>query len=214
MTVIVLSGLIGAGKSSLTKILADELHGQAFYENVDGNPILPLFYKDMSKYTFLLNVYLMNHRLEQINCANKMKNSVIDHSIYEDSVFFKMNVDNGIADSTEFKIYRDLVNNMMEDVPGSVHKKPDLLIYIHASLDTMLKHIKQRGRIFEQLSTDPKLEDYYACLNSHYDPWFEQYDASDKLMIDGDKYDFVNDVSARKIVVNQVMEKLRNLGKL
>ena len=108
MTVIVLSGPIGAGKSSLTSLLAEHLGTQAFYEGVDNNPILPLYYKDMAHYTFLLNTYLLNHRLAQINQAIRDHNSVSDRSIYEDALFFKMNVDSGIADPTEFKIYDSL----------------------------------------------------------------------------------------------------------
>ena len=130
--VIVLSGPIGAGKSSLTSILAEHLGTQAFYEGVDNNPVLPLYYKDMKRYTFLLNTYLLNHRLAQINQAIQEKNSVSDRSIYEDALFFKMNADSKVADPTEFKIYDDLLDNMMEDTPGNPSKKPDLLIYIHS----------------------------------------------------------------------------------
>ena len=189
--VIVLSGPIGAGKSSLTSILAEHLGTQAFYEGVDNNPVLPLYYQDMKRYTFLLNIYLLNHRLAQINQAIREKNSVSDRSIYD-----------------------SLLENMMEDTPGNPSKKPDLLIYIHVSLDTMLKRIKKRGRSFEQISTDPSLKDYYARLIKYYEPWYENYDASPKIKIDGDKYDFICDEDAKKEVLRQIDDKLHAIGNL
>ena len=212
--VIVLSGPIGAGKSSLTNILSKHLGSKGFYEGVDNNPILPLYYQDMAHYTFLLNIYLLNHRLDQINEAILERNNVSDRSIYEDALFFKMNVDSGKADPTEFNIYNSLLHNMMADAPGNPSKKPDLLIYIHVSLDTMLKRIQKRGRSFEQISTDPELKDYYARLLQYYEPWFDAYDASPKMKIDGDKYDFVIDEEARKEVIALVDKKLNELGNL
>ncbi|WEV71662.1 deoxynucleoside kinase [Lactobacillus sp. ESL0785] len=212
--VIVLSGPIGAGKSSLTSILAEHLGTQAFYEGVDNNPVLPLYYKDMKRYTFLLNIYLLNHRLAQINQAVQEKNSVSDRSIYEDALFFKMNADSQVADPTEFQIYDSLLENMMEDTPGNPSKKPDLLIYIHVSLDTMLKRIKKRGRSFEQISTDPSLKDYYARLIRYYEPWYENYHASPKMAIDGDKFDFIINESAKKEVLREIDDKLRKIDNL
>ena len=212
--VIVLSGPIGAGKSSLTSILAEHLGTQAFYEGVDNNPVLPLYYQDMKRYTFLLNIYLLNHRLAQINQAIQEKNSVSDRSIYEDALFFRMNAENNVADPTEFKIYDSLLENMLEDTPGNPSKKPDLLIYIHVSLDTMLKRIEKRGRSFEQLSTDPSLKDYYVRLINYYEPWYENYDASPKMAIDGDQYDFIIDEHAKKEVLHQIDNKLHEVGNL
>ncbi|WP_270262655.1 deoxynucleoside kinase [Lactobacillus panisapium] len=212
--VIVLSGPIGAGKSSLTSILAEHLGTQAFYEGVDNNPVLPLYYKDMKRYTFLLNIYLLNHRLAQINQAVREKNSVSDRSIYEDALFFQMNAESKVADPTEFKIYDSLLENMMEDTPGNPSKKPDLLIYIRVSLDTMLKRIEKRGRSYEQISTDPSLKDYYTRLIRYYEPWYENYDASAKIAIDGDRYDFIGNEDAKKEVLNQIDNKLREIGNL
>lgn len=212
--VIVLSGPIAAGKSTLTTILAKHLGSEAFYEGVNDNPILPLYYKDMKRYTFLLNTYLLNHRLDQINQAIKQKNSVSDRSIYEDALFFKMNADHHVADPTEFKIYDDLLENMMADTPGNSSKKPELLIYIHVSLQTMLARIKKRGRSYEQISTDPGLKKYYARLLQYYEPWYKQYNASPKMRIDGDRLDFVISKSARKKVLAEIDHKLHQLGDL
>ncbi|GFZ26504.1 deoxynucleoside kinase [Lactobacillus corticis] len=216
MTVIVLSGPIGAGKSSLTTILANHLGSKAYYEDVADNPVLPLYYKDMKRYTFLLNTYLLNKRLTQINEAisDPNQNNVIDRSIYEDALFFKMNADSGIADPTECDIYTDLVHNMMEDVPGNPHKKPDLLIYIDVSLETMLNRIKKRGRSFEQLDTDPSLKEYYNRLRTYYKPWYENYNESPKIKINGDEFNFVENKQDQKAVLQLIDQKLHDLGEL
>lgn len=210
---IVLSGVIGAGKSSLTSILAEHFGSQAFYEGVESNPILPLYYKDMKRYTFLLNVYLLNRRLEQINEAIKIKDSVIDRSIYEDKLFFKMNADAGTADKTEYDTYASLVDNMLEDLPNTPSKKPELLIYINVPYDVMIKRIEKRGRDYEQLTTDPTLEDYYKRLLSYYKGWFDEYEESPKMMIDGGKYDFIASEDDKQAVLEQVDNKLKELRK-
>ena len=214
ITVIVLSGPIGAGKSSLTSILAKHLGSTAYYEEVNDNPVLPLYYKDMKRYTFLLNTYFLNRRLAEINEAAANHNDVLDRSIYEDLLFFNMNVDSGVADPTEYQIYHDLMDNMMEDVPGTTRKKPDLLVYIHVSLETMLKRIGKRGREYEQLDTDPSLKEYYENLLRYYEPWYEQYDVSPKMMIDGDKYDFVDNIDDQDLVLDIIDTKLREIGNL
>ena len=158
MTVIVLSGPIGAGKSSLTSILSDYLGTKPFYESVDDNPVLPLFYADPKKYAFLLQVYFLNTRFHSIN--------------------------------------------------------PDLLVHIDVSYDTMIKRIKKRGRPYEQLSYDSTLEDYYKRLLEYYKPWYEKYDYSPKMTIDGDELDFMASEHDRQIVLNQITAKLKEMGKL
>ena len=166
------------------------------------------------RYTFLLNTYFLNRRLAEINEAAANHNDVLDRSIYEDLLFFNMNVDSGVADPTEYQIYHDLMDNMMEDVPGTPRKKPDLLIYIHVSLETMLKRIGKRGREYEQLDTDPSLKEYYENLLRYYEPWYEQYDVSPKMMIDGDKYDFVDNIDDQDLVLDIIDTKLREIGNL
>lgn len=210
---IVLAGVIGAGKSSLTSILAEHLGSQAFYEGVEENPILPLYYQDMKRYTFLLNVYLLNTRLSQINKAVQIPNSVIDRSIYEDKLFFKMNTDAGTADKTEYDIYSSLVDNMLEDIPNTPSKKPELLIYISVPYDVMLKRIKKRGREYEQITTDPTLADYYQRLIKYYHSWYKKYDMSPKIKIDGGKHDFIANEEDKKAVLKQIDNKLKELRK-
>lgn len=209
MSVIVLAGTIGAGKSSLTALLADRLNSQAFYESVDDNEVLPLFYADPNKYAFLLQIYFLNKRFESIKQALKNENNVLDRSIYEDSLLFHLNADLGRATDTEVRVYDELLANMLEELPYAAHKKhPDLLIHIRVSFKTMLERIEKRGREFEQISYDPSLYEYYQELNRRYDEWFEAYDASPKMQIDGDALNFVEDVDAAETVLTMIEEKL------
>ena len=212
MTVLVLAGTIGAGKSSLTEMLAEELKTQAFYESVDDNKVLPLFYENPQKYAFLLQIYFLNKRFDSIKRALSDNNNVLDRSIYEDSLLFHLNADLGRADETEVEVYDDLLNNMLEEIDSlSFKKRPDLLIHVKVFFDKMLERIKKRGRQFEQLEYDPSLYDYYKELNSRYDTWFEAFDICPKIQIDGDKYDFVEDEQSKIHVLQQIKEKLKEI---
>lgn len=212
MTVLVLAGTIGAGKSSLTEILAEELETQAFYESVDDNKVLPLFYENPQKYAFLLQIYFLNKRFDSIKRALSDNNNVLDRSIYEDSLLFHLNADLGRADETEVEVYDDLLKNMLEEIDSlSFKKRPDLLIHVKVSFDKMLERIKKRGRQFEQLEYDPSLYDYYKELNSRYDTWFEAFDICPKIQIDGDKYDFVENEQSKIQVLQQIKAKLKEI---
>ncbi|MHA8262359.1 deoxynucleoside kinase [Lactobacillaceae bacterium Melli_B3] len=202
MTMIVLAGTIGAGKSSLTERLADHLGTKAFYEPVDDNPVLPLFYQDKAKYGFLLQIYFLNKRFEMIKQAQIEDNNVLDRSIYEDTIFTDLNYQLGNINQTEMEIYHDLLDNMMQELPLVAEKKqPDLLVYIDVNLETQLKRIQMRGRSFEQ---SDELLDYYRHLRAAYQKWFADYTISPKLKIDGDKYDFVNNADDLKTVLNMI----------
>ncbi|MBM6753779.1 deoxynucleoside kinase [Lactobacillus alvi] len=210
---IVLAGTIGAGKTSLTQLLADHLGTKAYFESVDDNPILPLFYKDPQKYGFLLQIYFLNRRLEEIKAASLQKLSVLDRSIFEDDLMFRMNADLGRATETEADIYASLLKNMMEKLPNQqTEKKPDLLIHIQVSFPTMLERIKKRGRAYEQIETDPALYNYYQELNHRYTSWYDQYQESPKMLINGDQYNFVEDPKAAQTVLEMIDEKLSALN--
>lgn len=210
---IVLSGTIGAGKTSLTNLLADHLNKPAFYESVEDNEILPLFYQNPKKYGFLLQIYFLNKRLDSIKAAYKDDESVLDRSIFEDSLLFKLNADLGRATQTESDIYDSLLQNMMEELPETSHKKnPDLLIHISISFDTMLKRIKKRGRSYEQVDKDPSLFNYYKELDARYVDWYNKYDKSPKMMINGDELDFVEDQDAQRKVLQLVDQKMAELN--
>ncbi|WP_203640852.1 deoxynucleoside kinase [Levilactobacillus andaensis] len=209
---LVLSGTIGAGKTSLTTLLAEHLHKPAFYESVDDNKILPLFYQNPQKYAFLLQIYFLNKRLDSIKAANADDESVLDRSIFEDSLLFHLNADLGRATSTEVDIYDSLLANMMQELPDATHKKnPDLLIHINISFETMLERIKKRGRSYEQIDHDPSLYEYYQQLDQRYVNWYNAYDKSPKMQIDGDKLDFVENPAAREEVLHLIDEKIASL---
>lgn len=209
MSVIVLAGTIGAGKTSLTTELAKHLGSRAFFESADDNEVLPLFYADPEKYAFLLQIYFLNRRFESIKQALQQDNNVLDRSIYEDSLLFHLNADLGRASAIEVGVYDELFQNMMEELPYAAYKKhPDLLVHIKVSFETMLSRIQKRGRSYEQLEFDPTLYDYYKELNQRYEDWFDQYDASPKIQIDGDRHNFVADPKALDYVLRLVDEKL------
>ncbi|TPR40916.1 deoxynucleoside kinase [Apilactobacillus micheneri] len=210
---LVLAGTIGAGKTSLTRLLSEHLDSTGYYESVDDNEILPLFYKDPKRYAFLLQIYFLNTRFENLEQAQSEKLSVMDRSIYEDSLMFRLNADMNRATETEADIYDSLLENMMEEIPNSsLQKNPDLLIHINISFDTMLKRIKKRGRSFEQVDNDPSLYDYYQDLNDRYNNFYKNYDQSPKIQIDGDKYDFIENENDRKKVLQQIDNKLKELN--
>lgn len=212
---IVLSGMIGAGKSSLTTILAEHLGTQAFYEQVDDNPVLPLFYADPKKYAFLLQIYFLNKRFASIKRALADDNNVLDRSIYEDSLFFHINADMGRATEQEVQVYDELLDNMMEELPYAAHKKaPDLLVHLEISYDKMLEHIKKRGRSYEQPENDSSLVGYYHNLLDRYDAWYQNYNYSPKMKINCDQLDFVDNPVDRQKVLALIDEQLKKRGTL
>ncbi|WP_207695488.1 deoxynucleoside kinase [Enterococcus sp. DIV0212c] len=212
MAVIVLAGTIGAGKSSLTEIISEHLGSDAFYESVEDNEVLPLFYENPKKYAFLLQIYFLNKRFDSIKQALSHENNVLDRSIYEDSLLFHLNADLGRANDTEVKVYDSLLENMLQELPYAAHKKrPDLLVHIKISFPKMLERIQKRGRVYEQVEKDPSLYEYYKELNERYEQWFEEYNESPKIQIDGDKYDFIEDEEAKKQVIQLIENKLAEI---
>lgn len=227
---ITLSGIIGSGKTSLTKLLSAELGSTAFYEPVDDNPVLPLFYKGneiaakkraagdkeaTNPYAYLLQTFFLNRRFKMIKQAMREDNNILDRSIYEDGIFMKMNTEMGNATDVEYDIYKSLLNNMMEELPMAAHKKsPDLMVNIKVSYETMMTRIRKRGRDYEQVEQDPSLVDYYHRLLRQYDEWRQTYDASPLLIIDGDRYDFMANPQDRVTVLETIEQKLVDLGNL
>ena len=227
---ITMAGIIGAGKSSLTEILAKELGSTPYFEPVKDNPVLPLFYKGneiaarkrkegnkdaTNPYAFLLQIYFLNKRFAMIKKAMQDDNNVLDRSIYEDAIFMKMNADEGNATPIEWNVYESLLDNMMEELPYAAHKKrPDLMVMIDVSYQTMINPIKKRGRKFEQVEVDPSLEQYYKKLLRYYADWRDNYDQSDLLVINGDKYDFIGNLDDRNVVLDDIEERLVELGHL
>lgn len=210
--VIVVGGMIGLGKTSVSEIISEELNSQVFYESVDDNPILPLFYNSsdeeikMNRYPFLLQLYFLNKRFESIKKAFVHRNNILDRSIYEDWYFCKKNMELGRISELEMSIYESLLNNMMEELKFFPKKSPDIFIYLKGSFDTVLKRITSRGREYE---LDKKLVSYYKHIWEGYDDWmYNVYDKSDVLTIDMDRMDVVNSEDDRKELLKLVKDRL------
>lgn len=212
---IVVGGMIGLGKSSVAEILGDHFKSDVFYESVDDNPILPLFYSEneeeiqKKRYPFLLQLYFLNTRFKSIKEALVHNNNVLDRSIYEDWYFAKKNMELGRINELEMKIYEDLLHNMLEELEELPKKAPDVMVYLKGSFETVLNRIALRGREFE---IDDSLKEYYHFLWKDYDAWVENcYNASEVLIIDMDNMDVVNNEADKEKLIELVEEKLREV---
>src|SRR5699024_5552352 len=162
-----------------------------------------------------LQTFFLNRRFKMIKQAKKESNNILDRSIYEDAMFMKMNTAMGNATEIEYAIYKELLANMLSELQYvSDDPTEDLMVMINVSYETMIKRIKKRGREFEQVETDPSLVSYYHNLLDYYSDWARSYDISPFLMIDGDKYDFVENLADREHVLNQIESKLVELNKI
>lgn len=212
---IVIAGMIGAGKSSLAKALGEHYGTDVFYESVNDNPILPLFYTatdeeiQTKRYPFLLQLWFLNTRFKSIKEALVNDNNVLDRSIYEDWYFAKVNKDLGRISELEFNIYEGLLNNMMEELNELPKKSPDLLIYLQGSFETIMKRVNKRGRDYE---LDEGLLDYYRTLWEGYDKWvYEHYNASEVLTLNIDELDYVDNEEDKQKVLKEVEKKLKEI---
>lgn len=209
---IVVSGMIGVGKSSVATLIGKELGLSVHYESVDDNPILPLFYtsteaeQEKNRYAFLLQLHFLHTRFTAIKKAIADGQSILDRSIYEDHYFAKVNHELGRISELELQVYEGILATMMAEIDEIPVKAPDLNIYLKSSFDTVLNRIGLRGRDFEQ---NQELVDYYRTLWEGYDAWLEkEYRASEVLVIDMDEIDIVNNPDNAMWLVKQVQEKL------
>lgn len=209
---IVIGGMISLGKSSLATYLGEELGTKVFYESVDDNPILPLFYTstpeeiERKRYPFLLQLYFLKTRFASIKNALVGTNNIQDRSIYEDWLFAKVNKELGRINQLEFEIYEGLLEEMLNEIDEIPKKSPDLMVYLMGDFDLVLERIKKRGRSYE-LSDD--LKDYYYAIWKEYDSWvLKHYKASEILVINCNEVDFVNNEEDRKMVLDLIKKKI------
>lgn len=214
---ITIGAMIGAGKTSLAELVANHFNSEVFYESVDDNPILPVFYTaseeeiQTKRYPFLLQLWFLNTRFKSIKEALVKDNNVLDRSIYEDWYFAKVNKDLGRISDLEFSLYEDLLNNMLEELEELPKKSPDLMIYLSGSFETILERIKKRGREYE---LDEALVSYYYTLWEGYDNWIKQhYKASEVLIINIDEIDYVNNEEHKQKVLSMIEQKLEEIRK-
>lgn len=194
---VAVAGNIGAGKSSLTRILAEHFALSPVFEAVDENPYLADFYQDMPRYAFHSQMFFLAKRLEQhvvqVNPGNRV---IQDRTLFEDySVFARNLFEEGVMDARDFGVYSALYEAMRAAL-----RPPDLLIYLRASLPTLRCHIALRGRDFEAGVGDA----YLLRLSRLYERWFGAYDLSPKLALDADALDFVNNADDLASVLEQL----------
>lgn len=180
---IAIAGNIGSGKTTLCGLLAKHFAWEPHYEDVDTNPYLPSFYEDMQRWSFNLQVYFLNSRFRQIiNIRSSGKTVVQDRTIYEDAYIFAPNLHAmSLMSSRDFDNYASLFELMSTFV-----KPPDLLIYLKASVPTLVKQIQKRGRDYESSIRI----DYLQSLNNRYEEWVKGYTLGKLLIVDVDNLDF------------------------
>ena len=212
---IVVGGMIGLGKTSVAEVLGEHFNSEVFYESVEDNKILPLFYTatpeeiQAKRYPFLLQLWFLDTRFKSIKKALVNDNNVLDRSIYEDWYFAKKNMELGRMSELEMEVYENLADNMMEELKELPKKAPDLMVYLKGSFETVLNRIKRRGRDYE---LDEALVEYYKFLWKDYDDWvMNHYSASQVLIIDMDKTDIVGNLEDRNNMIKEVENRLKSI---
>jgi deoxyadenosine/deoxycytidine kinase len=201
---IAIAGNIGAGKTTLTKLLAHHFAWEPHYEDVDENPYLVDFYEDMKRWAFNLQVYFLNSRFTSVLDIRKSGKTVVqDRTIYEDAYIFAPNLyDMGLMNRRDYENYESLF-----DLMSSLVSAPDLLIYLKASVPTLVRQIQMRGREYEN---NIRL-DYLKNLNDRYNDWLSGYDKGKLLVIDVDKLDFIHNKHDLSTVIDKVNAQLHGL---
>ncbi len=203
---IAIVGNIGSGKTTLTGLLSKHYECEAFYETVENNPYLEDFYNDMQRWSFNLQIFFLNSRFHQMNLINNHKGLVIqDRTIYEDCYIFADNLyDMGLMNKRDYENYSSIFHAILKNM-----KAPDLLIYLQASVSTLVSNIQRRGREYE---TGIRL-DYLSKLNDKYDIWIKRYKESKLLIIDKDNINFADNQEDFGFVVTSIEKEIHGLFK-
>ena len=203
---IAIAGNIGAGKTTLTKLLAKHFKWEAQYEDVLENPYLEDFYNKMERWSFNLQIYFLNSRFRQIlEIQGREKAVVQDRTIYEDAHIFAPNLHAmGLMTNRDYENYRSLFD-MME----SVVKGPDLLIYLRSSIPNLVAQIHRRGREYENSISI----EYLSRLNERYEAWAQNYDKGNLLIIDVDNINFVDRPEDLGNIITRIDGELNGLFK-
>ena len=198
---IAIAGNIGSGKTTLTTLLSKHYKWKAHYEDVENNPYLNDFYKDMQRWSFNLQVYFLNSRFRQIVDIKKSGQKYIqDRTIYENAYIFAPNLHSmGLMSSRDFDNYKEIFNLMDDFIEG-----PDLLIYLRASVSTLVEQIQKRGREYEN---SIRL-DYLTRLNERYEAWVGNYAKGKILIINVDDINFAENPDELQQIINQIDENL------
>lgn len=201
---VAIAGNIGAGKTTLTKLLAKHYRWEAQLEDVVDNPYLDDFYNQMERWSFNLQVYFLNSRFRQVNQIQKGKKDIIqDRTIYEDAFIFAPNLHAmGLMTNRDFENYSSLFELMESFVKG-----PDLLIYLRSSISNLVSQIHKRGRDYENSISI----DYLSRLNERYEAWISTYDKGNLLIIDVDALDFVDNPEDLGDIINKIDAEINGL---
>ena len=201
---IAIAGNIGAGKTTLSEQLGRAFGWDVHYESADNNPYLSDFYNDMKRWAFNLQIYFLNSRYQQVlKILDGNKTVVQDRTIYEDAYIFAPNLhDMGLMSTRDFQNYFELFQTMSSQI-----QPPDLLIYLRASIPTLVAHIQSRGRDYEgNMSLD-----YLKRLNEQYDQWIDSYNIGRLLVINSDGVDFKNNQEDLGKIIDMVRAELHGL---
>ena len=200
---IAIAGNIGSGKTTLTRLLSKHFGWKPHFEEVDNNPYLESFYEYMKRWSFNLQIYFLNSRFRQVMDIRKSGDDIIqDRTIYEDAYIFAANLyDMGLMETRDYQNYEQLFELM-----SSFLQAPDLLIYLRASVPTLVRQIQKRNRDYEQ---SIRL-DYLKALNKRYENWISNYNKGKLLIIESDDIDLEKpeDLS---VVIEQINGSLNGL---
>ncbi len=201
---IAIAGNIGAGKTTLTRLLAKHYKWNTHFEDAEENPYLHDFYEDMQRWSFNLQIYFLNSRLNQIiEIRDNNKTTIQDRTIYEDAYIFAPNLHAmGLMTTRDFENYIALFNSMMRFI-----QPPELLIYLRASIPTLVNQISKRGRAYEE---SIRL-DYLKRLNERYEAWISTYESGNLLIIDVDDNSFFDSAEDLGEIINKIDSKIYGL---
>lgn len=198
-----IAGMVGIGKTTFTKALASRLNYHTSLEKVDGNPYLNAFYKDFSRYVFQLQIYFLSERFKETKRIDASPYGFVqDRSIYEDTgIFARMHYEKGTMSEADYQTYTSLFDAM---VMTPYFHTPDLLIYLHGSLDATIRRITSRGREMEKETP----VSYWEEMHQRYDLWIRHFDACPVLKIDIDNYDLIHDPSSIESAIPLIEDRL------
>ncbi len=197
------AGNIGVGKTTFTNLVSKKLILEPYYESVDDNPYLSDFYNDMKRWSFNLQIYFLQHRFKHHLEIMHKKNGVIqDRTIYEDTSIFAYNLyDMKIISKRDWDTYNNLFINMTQFL-----KKPDLIIYLKASTDTLIDRINNRNRNYEK-DID---ETYLHRLNIYYKNWISKIKDINVLTVDTNNFNIFKDVDKFDKICDEIKNQLKN----
>ena len=201
---IAVAGNIGSGKTTLTGLLAKQFNWKPYYEEVEYNPYLDSFYEDMQRWSFNLQIFFLNSRFRQVmDIRNSGENVIQDRTIYEDAHIFAVNLYSmGLMETRDFENYKSLFELMTKFI-----QPPDLLIYLRADIPTLVAHIQQRGRPYEDLIR----LDYLKNLNERYNHWADNYTKSKMLVVDVNQVKFTESKADLGFIIDHVDAELFGL---